>query len=104
MDTTVSIVYIRLGAYEDYHEAVVFATTDHDYATKWVERANGIIDRHRDRIRGWYYEHEIDDDVEYPAPYLGEYIMYHHPVAAVKQTQLRRTKKRRNEEIGRFHN
>ena len=89
MDTTVSIVYFRLGAYEDYHEAVVFATTDHDYAAQWVERANDIIDRHRDRIRGWYYEHEIDDDVEHPAPYLGEYIMYHHPVAAVKQTQLR---------------
>ena len=88
MDTTVSIVYFRLGAWEDYHEAVVFATTDHDYAAQWVERANDIIDRHRDRIMEWYTK-DMFDDADSPAPYLGEYIMYHHPVAAVKQTQLR---------------
>ena len=88
MNTTVSIVYIRLGAYEDYDEAVVFATTDHDYAAKWVERANDIIDRHRDRIMEWYTK-DMFDDADNPALYLGEYIMYHNPVAAVKQTQLR---------------
>ena len=93
MDTAVSIVYLRLGAYEDYHEAVVFATTDHDYAAQWVERANDIIDRHRGRIIEWYTK-DMFDDADSPAPYLGEYIMYHHPVAAVKQTQLRRTKKK----------
>jgi hypothetical protein len=78
----VYLAIIATGQYEDYTEAVEFASKDKEKVTKWCDRFNNIIDSNKERIMRYDFEEET------PPPFWYDFIVYYEPKARIKETKL----------------
>ena len=90
-DQVIYLITLCTGRYDDYFEQVLWATSDKDKATKYINRFNLIVEKNTLRImekiekagkEGVYSENYIESFWE-------SYLIYDYPKMKINETKLK---------------